>query len=201
MAKRIVDGGAYEEFFAFAGEVIDAGRLRLEARYVQHGTTSTLLHSIAVAFHAEQMARRCGHVAHINEIRRAGLLHDYYLYDWHDRSIKTQGHATHHAARALANALEDYPDLTALERDAIRCHMFPINPTPPCSEVGWCITAADKRCALHETVVRSGLAYPIIRLCMARYLPDVDLGVTSLDPAALLASCQASRGLAGQGAL
>ncbi len=177
-----------EEFFAFAGEVIDAGRLRLEAGYSQHGTTSTLLHSIAVAYHAERMARKLGRCEHIAEIRRAGLLHDYYLYDWHEHSERSAGHATKHAGRALANALEDYPDLTELERDAIRCHMFPINPTPPASEVGWLITVSDKRCASHETLVRSGLAHPLVRMLCARHLPDLDLGVTALDPLELLAA-------------
>ena len=184
-----------EDFFAYAHEVIDAGRLRLEAGFVQHGSTSTLLHSLAVAARADTMARFFGCTDHLLEIRRAALLHDYYLYDWHVRGDSSAGHATQHAARALANALEDYPDLTGRERDAIRCHMFPINPTPPRYSVGWFVTCADKMCASHETFVRSELAYPTLRRLCALYMPDVDLGVTSVDPAALPVQCLARGGV------
>ena len=104
------DDYACEEFFAFAHDVIDAGRLRLEARFVQHGSTSTLLHSIAVAAHAEAMAYAMGYTARLGEVRRAALLHDYYLYDWHEGGPQAAGHATRHAGRALKNALADYPD-------------------------------------------------------------------------------------------
>ncbi len=145
---------------------------------MQHGSTSTLLHSLAVAARADTMARVFGCTEHLLEIRRAALLHDYYLYDWHVRGDSSAGHATHHAARALANALEDYPDLTERECDAIRCHMFPINPTPPRYSVGWFVTCADKVCASHETFMRSELAYPMLRRLAALYMPDVDLGVT-----------------------
>lgn len=190
MARASMNDG---EFFAFALQVIDGGRLRLEAQFSQHGTTSTLLHSIAVAYHAERMARRMGRLDHIDEVRRAGLLHDYYLYDWHEHSERSAGHATKHAGRALANALADYPDLTPLEQDAIRCHMFPVNPTPPSSEVGWLITCSDKRCAWHETLVRSGLAHPLVRGLCAQYLPDVELGVTASPAEVLLAARLARR--------
>lgn len=174
----IRDGeGAWEDFFSFAHEVIDAGRLRLEAQYVQHGTTSTLLHSLAVAACADAHARALGYNAHLAEVRRAALLHDYYLYDWHAGGPECAGHALRHAGRAAANALRDYPDLTAREYDAIRCHMFPINPTPPRYGVGWLVTWADKVCATRETLVRAQVAYPELRALAARYMPDVELGV------------------------
>ena len=183
-----------EDFFAYAHEVIDAGRLRLEAGFVQHGSTSTLLHSLAVAACADTMARVFGCTAYLPEIRRAALLHDYYLYDWHERSERSAGHAANHAARALANAIEDYPDLTERERDAIRCHMFPINPVPPRYSVGWFVTCADKICASHETFVRSELAYPTLRRLAALYMPDVDLGVTPVDLATVPARQLAREG-------
>lgn len=176
MAEREADE-ACEEFFSFAHGVIDAGRLRLEAQFVQHGTTSTLLHSLAVAAFADARARSLGYTAHLDEVRRAALLHDYYLYDWHAGTPECAGHALRHAGRAAANALRDYPDLTAREYDAIRCHMFPINPTPPRYGVGWLVTWADKVCAARETLVREGVAYPQLRVLAARYMPDVELGV------------------------
>lgn len=187
------DDDACGEFFAFAHDVIDAGRLRLEARFVQHGSTSTLLHSIAVAAHAEAMAYAMGYTARLDEVRRAALLHDYYLYDWHEGGPQAAGHATRHAGRALKNALADYPDLTVRERDAIRCHMFPVTPVPPRYGVGWLVTCADKLCATRETFVRVGLAYPRLRQLCARYMPDVDLGVTGRPASELVGARHAGK--------
>ncbi len=194
------DDGLCEEFFSFAHDVIDAGRLRLEARFVQHGSTSTLMHSLAVAAYAEAMARALGCTAHLNEVRRAALLHDYYLYDWHKAGPQSAGHATLHAGRALKNALEDYPDLTVRERDAIKCHMFPINPVPPRYGVGWFVTCADKLCAARETAACRGVAYPDLRALAMRYMPDVELGVTQTPAAELLGARRAAR-IAREGAL
>lgn len=165
-----------EEFFAFAAEVIDAGRLRMEAGYSQHGTTSTLLHSIAVAYHAERMARKLGRCEHIDEIRRAGLLHDYYLYDWHTPEPWHRLHGLRHPSFALRNARRDYPDLTLREADAIVHHMFPLTPLPPHFGVGWVVTLADKLCASYETGVRGGAAYPDLRELAERHLPGLELG-------------------------
>ena len=162
-------------FFARARAVIDAGRLREEASFCQHGTTSTLLHSVAVAYCAVAIARSRGDDACVDEVCRAGLLHDYYLYDWHDAAPEHRGHATRHPARALANAVADYPDLTERERDAIASHMFPLTRAPR-TRVGWYVTVADKLCAAYETRVRgSRVAYPRLRALCGRHLPGVRL--------------------------
>lgn len=167
-------------FFAYAHEVIDAGRLRQEACFSQHGTTTTLLHSIAVAYSAQLIAISKGKRDHLSEICRAGLLHDYYLYDWHDGKPEHKGHATQHPARALANARLDYPDLTELECDGIIKHMYPLTHEAPISEVGWCITISDKLCAGYETRVRNRRAYPKLRALCAQYLQDVSLDLPGL---------------------
>lgn len=170
---------ALADFFAFARTVIDAGRLREEARFVQHGTCSTLLHSLAVALRADGLARAMGlRGARLDEVRRAALLHDYYLYDWHVPDPGHRLHAFTHPGVAARNALEDYPDLTCREVDAIERHMFPLTPVPPRWDVGWAVTLADKRCAAHETRVRRGAAYPGLAELCARHLPGVELGPT-----------------------
>ena len=164
-------------FFAFARRVVDAGRLREEALYVQHGTTSTLLHSLAVAHRADGIARGLGlGGARLVEIRRAGLLHDYYLYDWHTPEPWHRLHGLRHPGFALRNARRDYPDLTLREADAIVHHMFPLTPLPPHFGVGWVVTLADKLCASYETGVRGGAAYPDLRELAEHHLPGLELG-------------------------
>lgn len=162
------------EFFAFARTVIDAGRMRESAAHVQHGTTSTLLHCIAVAYEANGLAKRFGmDDARRAEVVRAALLHDYYLYDWHDGEDWHRLHGLRHGRFAAKNARRDYPDLTPDEENAIRRHMFPLTPVPPTSSVGWVVTLADKRCAAYETRTRNAQAYRELRVKCARYLPDI----------------------------
>ena len=169
-----------EDFFAFARNVIDAGRMREAASHVQHGTTSTLLHSIAVAYEANALATRFGmDAARRNEVRRAALLHDYYLYDWHDKERWHRFHGLRHPNFAAANARADYPDLTPDEENAIRRHMFPLTLIPPTSSVGWVVTLADKKCAAYETRVRSQQAYPELRRKCAHYLPDLNIDLSA----------------------
>lgn len=168
-----------EEFFAFVRGVIDTGRLREAANHVQHGATSTLLHCIAVAYEANALARRFGlSAARQNEVRRAALLHDYYLYDWHDGEKWHRLHGLRHGRFAAENARADYPDLTPDEETAIRRHMFPLTLMPPTSAVGWIVTLADKRCALRETRARSQDPYPELRRKCTRYLPGIPVNLS-----------------------
>jgi len=165
-----------QEFFEHVGAVIEAGRLQQAAAHVQHGTTSTLLHCIAVAYEADRLARAWGMQGErLREVRQAALLHDYYLYDWHVRATARPNHAFMHPTYALRNARADYADLSEREADAIRCHMFPLVPVPPWHRAGWAVTLADKRCAAHETAVRHGDAYPELRRKCAKHLPHVVL--------------------------
>ena len=82
---------------------------------------------------------------------KAALLHDYFLYDWHEPDPNRPNHAFHHARMAWENARRDY-DLGPTEEDIIRHHMFPVVPLPPRTVEGWIVNAADKACALTETL-------------------------------------------------
>ena len=57
---------------------------------------------------------------------RGALLHDYFLYDWHDDDPSHRLHGFTHAERALKNASNDFA-LNDIEKDMIYCHMFPLN--------------------------------------------------------------------------
>ena len=161
-------------FFATVDDLARRGRLAQEAACLQHGTTTILLHSIAVAYWCERAALRYGLTEHLEELRRAALLHDYFLYDWHVSDPAHAGHALLHGQRACANAREDFPDLTEREANSISCHMFPLAPAPRYRE-GWVITCADKVCASYETALRHAPAYPVLRRLCALYVPELAL--------------------------
>ena len=81
------------------------------------------------------------------------MLHDYFLYDWHDkyhRDVKHL-HGFYHPGIALKNALKEYK-LTEREKDIIKKHMWPLTVVPPQCREAWIVTAADKYCSLLETM-------------------------------------------------
>lgn len=82
---------------------------------------------------------------------RGALLHDYFLYDWHDPDPSHRLHGFRHPFFALARAEEDF-ELTPRERNIIVRHMFPLVPVPPTCREAWIVCLADKWCALRETI-------------------------------------------------
>lgn len=131
-------------------ELLESGHLSQESEYISHGTTSLLTHSIDVAEEALRIVDRM-HL-HVDEeaLIRGALLHDYYLYDWHDSKHAPSWHGFRHPRIALCNARRDF-DLNAVEEDIIRRHMFPLTPIPPMHLEAWVVCMADKYCAAGET--------------------------------------------------
>ena len=81
---------------------------------------------------------------------KAALLHDYFLYDWHDKD-HPKLHGFRHATIAAKNAKRDF-GLTKKEYKAIRSHMFPVNLRLPTSREALILTLADKYCAARESI-------------------------------------------------
>ncbi len=74
---------------------------------------------------------------------RGALLHDYYLYDWHDRGLHQTNWRSLLASprHALDNARGDFPDLTPV---IILHHMFPLVPRSSSCKEAWIVTTCDK---------------------------------------------------------
>ena len=126
-------------------------RFARTAEYKQHGNISIYEHCIAVARAACCIARALPLEVDYRSLVRGALLHDYFLYDWHDTSMNNQLHGYFHPRKALRNALEDF-DLTPREENIILRHMFPLTPLPPRYRESWIVCIADKVCALRETL-------------------------------------------------
>ena len=82
---------------------------------------------------------------------RGALLHDYFLYDWHQKDPSHRLHGFRHPKTALGNAQRDYY-LNWKEKNIIARHMFPLIPVPPQCREAWIVCLADKWCALGETM-------------------------------------------------
>lgn len=140
-----------EKVAAMAFRLEREGRLGQEGRFYQHGTTTVLGHSLNVAAMSLCWARKLRLRADETSLLRGALLHDYFLYDWHEKNAGHAWHGFHHPARALRNAREDFR-LTPIEEEIILRHMFPLTFTPPKCREAWLVCLADKYCALAETL-------------------------------------------------
>ena len=134
-------------------EVIEHRHMQIERCCYQHGNVTTFEHSVRVACLAVWMADRAHlwYRVDLKSLIRAALLHDYFLYDWHDPDPTHRLHGFRHAMRALKNARRDF-SLGRIECDMIRTHMFPLNLVLPRYRESAILCVADKICALAETL-------------------------------------------------
>lgn len=131
-------------------EILRSEGMRAGKRFLQHGDISVYEHCINVAFVSLYLARRLPLSVDRRSLIRGALLHDYFLYDWHEDDPSHRLHGLHHAHRALENACRDF-SLNETEKDIISKHMFPLNLRPPRCRESAIVCAADKFCALLET--------------------------------------------------
>ena len=127
------------------------GRLALARAAIQHGSTTVFAHCVKVACFSLFLANKLHIPVNTHALLRGALLHYYFLYDWHEKNAGHRFHGFTHPATALKNAQEDFM-LTPVEKDIIARHMFPLCPIPPRCREAWLVCAADKYCALLETL-------------------------------------------------
>ena len=141
-----------KEFFQLAREIICAGRYREMKRFFSHSDITVYEHCIKVAYAAYCFAVKNEIPCDRRALVRGALLHDYYLYDWHDPNKGFRWHGFKHHRFALQNAEQDFV-LTRREREIIRTHMFPLTfwCMPTCREA-WIVSIADKMVATEETL-------------------------------------------------
>ncbi len=140
-------------FWARALETVSSSRMLAAQAHLQHGQTSVFSHSIAVAYYSFRLARflekRLSFRFSTEELIRGALLHDYFLYDWHDGVPRRRLHGLYHPLRAHENAQLDFA-LSEREADIILKHMFPLTATPPHYRESVVVCLVDKVCALYE---------------------------------------------------
>ncbi len=134
-------------------EVVKRTDLLQMDRFIQHGDTSTLWHSIAVAYYSLWFARRLRLDCRWKSLVSGALLHDYFLYDWHIPAPDHRFHGFTHPWAALRNAQRDW-QLDAVQQNIIVRHMFPLTLVPPLCREGLLVCLVDKGCSLAETFRR-----------------------------------------------
>ena len=129
------------------------GRLAQTTDYIQHGTVSVYEHCLSVTRCSCHIARLLRIPIDRRSLIRGALLHDYFMYDWHNRHFHNGMHGFTHPRTALKEALKDFT-LSSREQNMILRHMFPLTPCPPKYREGWILCLADKICAANETIRR-----------------------------------------------
>ena len=120
-------------------------------QYIQHGTTTCKTHCMQVSYLGYKLCKQLG--GNWRSAARAGLLHDLFLYDWHDHFKKTGNrfHGFTHPKTALKNA-DKFFRLNKVEKDIILKHMWPLTIIPPRYKEGMVVCMIDKYCSTMETI-------------------------------------------------
>ena len=136
-----------------AEDILNSEKFKSTIEYMQHGSIPVHRHCIDVAKQSLLISKTLRLKINERELVRGALLHDYFLYDWHDKNREgfKHGHGFYHANVALKNAKEDY-DLSHREQDIIKKHMWPLTVVPPRYKESWVVTLADKYCSTLETL-------------------------------------------------
>ena len=137
-----------DELLAQVTELLESDELTQLMSYTQHGTTTTYDHCVDVAARALAISNRLKLEVDKGALIRGALLHDYYLYDWHE-SPHGWKHSYLHQHLAAQNARRDF-GISDLEYDIISCHMFPIGLKAPKSVEGTLVCLADKVSTVSE---------------------------------------------------
>ena len=131
-------------------KLFENGEFYKEQDIVHHFRTNVFRHSISVARLSLKIAEKLHLKVNEEDLLTGALLHDYFLYDWHEKKLHHKLHGFIHAKIAADNAKRDY-NINDKVYNIIYSHMFPLNLThiPRCKEA-WIVTIADKYVALKE---------------------------------------------------
>ena len=143
-----------QQLFNFVlSELEQEGNLAHEKNAIQHGLTTVYEHSVGMTGASLKLAEFFHLKVNEKALIRGALLHDYFLYDWHNQLTPHHLHGFFHPGVALRNASMDV-ELTPIEHDIIKKHMFPLTLVPPKYLESWIVCWIDKKCSTRETLQR-----------------------------------------------
>ncbi len=142
-------------FIKTARRILSNEKVKLMKNFTQHGDVSCYEHCIMVCLYAYMYAKKLRIKIDPEALAKGALLHDFFLYDWHDGAFTPDGlHGFSHPITAERNARNTFP-LTVKERKIIADHMWPLTITKiPTSKEAWLVCMADKYCSLKETLLK-----------------------------------------------
>jgi uncharacterized protein len=137
----------YTEYRRCVKDLLAAPDVLSMEGFVQHGSVTCLQHCLQVSYRSYHLCKRLG--LDYRSAARGGLLHDMFLYDWHEPDSHHGLHAFSHPAAALKNA-RAVLELNPVESDIIRKHMWPLTARFPRYWETFIVSCMDKYCAVLE---------------------------------------------------
>ena len=138
-------------FSECVAELLRSDLVRQMDAFVQHADVSCLDHCISVAYTSLWLSSRLGISVDRRSMIRGALLHDFFLYDWHEKNGRKGLHGFTHPRTALENAQRQFI-LNDLEKNIILRHMWPLTPIPPKYRESFIVSFSDKFCSVVETL-------------------------------------------------
>jgi len=115
--------------------------------YKHHYGSNRYEHSLSVAYNSYKICKFLG-LDHVSAAR-AGVLHDFFLYDCENAETRPRNHIKEHPKTALENAKKLF-FLNDIEKDIILKHMWPVTLNSPKYIESFIVTFVDKYCAIKE---------------------------------------------------
>lgn len=133
-----------EEFNKIISPILSIEEFQKLEEISHHGITR-LNHSLRVAYFTYKITK----FLHLNskEATEAALLHDFFLDEVENENSILR--LRKHPKYAVLNA-KKYFELSDLQEDIIKCHMFPITFTPPKYLESWIVDCIDDIASIYE---------------------------------------------------
>jgi len=151
---KTTDFALCEEYLQTVRDLLAHPDVQSMRRFAQHGRVDCLIHCLNVSFAGYRVCRLLG--LNSRAAARGGLLHDFFLYDWHKGNPYKGLHAFTHPRAAAENAGRRF-EITDRERDVIAKHMWPLTPRPPRYPESLVVLIADKLYCVAEAFAPSEL--------------------------------------------
>jgi uncharacterized protein len=139
----------FPSFKELAKDIIYTDGYQRMKNYNHHKNVSCYKHSIRVAYACYLYYIKKKPKYDIKDFVWGALLHDYYLYDWHNTGEGHRLHGFRHPKFALKNAKRDF-NVTPLMEDIILHHMFPLVPILPKSKAAFRVSIIDKKIGFYD---------------------------------------------------
>ncbi|MDO5146730.1 MAG: HD domain-containing protein [Eubacteriales bacterium] len=143
-----------QDIYGYLQAYMDTPEAQSMKNFCQHGAVSTYDHVMNVAKLSYFFNKRLHLGADEKSLLVGAFLHDFYLYDWHEKDASHRWHGFYHADKALFNASRVFL-LSKKEQDIIRQHMWPLTlrQVPSCRE-SLIVCLSDKISSTLETFFR-----------------------------------------------
>lgn len=151
----IITKSEIDLFLDCISDLIESEVVQKMCNFTQHGDTTTFDHCLMVSFKSFQFCRKFN--LDYRAAARGGLLHDLFLYDWHDKDLEINLHGFYHPGIALRNAEKAFV-LDDKEREIIKKHMWPLTVVPSKCREAYVICYFDKTCTLKEVFKEWGVS-------------------------------------------